>query len=795
MAIDIVCGMTVDPATARCRESYDGKDYFFCSVGCATKFNADPKYWLKQDTKRNAMDKAAAPIVGIGAIASAKPAVFTESSPVPAKAAKYTCPMHPEVVSDVPGTCPKCGMALELVMPSRSVEVGDDSELKDMTRRLWVSAVLTTPLLVLTMGEMYGLEWIHNLSIPTLLWTQFALATPVVLWGGWPFFVRGWNSILHRALNMFTLIAVGTAIAYSYSLLATLFPNLFPAQNRGMSDMPDVYYEAAAAIITLVLLGQVLELRARRRTGDAIRSLLNLVPPSARIIHNDGREEDIPLEQVHVGDTLRVRPGEKVPVDGLVLEGVSRVDESMLTGEAMPVEKSAESRVTGGTLNNHGTFQMRADRVGADTVLAHIVQMVADAQRSRAPIQKLADTVSGYFVPAVIAASLITFAVWGLFGPEPRLTHALVNAVAVLIIACPCALGLATPMSIMVAAGRGAREGVLYRDAETIESLEKIDTLFIDKTGTLTEGRPKLVTVSAVGNIKEGELLRMAATLEKGSEHPLAEAIRSGVKELGASEGKLTDFRAIPGKGVTGVINGQRVSIGTAELMKEFNADFTSHLEEMKGKAEDLRAEGQTVMFVGIGAQVAGLLGVADAVKAAAPAALAQLREMGIDVVMLSGDSRATAEVVARKLGIAEFSAEILPQGKAEVVQRAIAAGKRVAMAGDGVNDAPALAAANVGIAMGTGTDVAIQSAGITLVRGDIAAIVRAVKLGRATMRNIRQNLLFAFLYNALGIPVAAGVLYPWTGWLLSPMLAAAAMSFSSVSVIVNALRLRKVKL
>ena len=807
MALDPVCGMTVDPAKARGRETFKGTEYFFCSVGCATKFNNDPQKWLEKAQSSimpgSASGNAVKNMVSMGAIASAK---ILDQTPIravdlakrkstPQKKAKYTCPMHPQIVSDVPGDCPICGMALELMVPTAEPNKEEEQELRSMTLRFWVCAVLTAPLVVITMGEMSGIAWIHSLPMQRLPWIQFGFATPVVLWGGWPFFVRGVRSIINRSLNMFTLIAIGTSIAYLYSFFATFFSGFFPAEFRGMSGAPDVYYEAAAAIVTLVLLGQVLELRARNRTGDAIRSLLGLAPKTARIVHADGREEDIPLEHVQVGDTLRVRPGEKIPVDGKVLEGSSAVDESMLTGEPMPVEKAVYDRVTGGTVNTTGTFQMRAEHIGAETVLAHIVQMVAEAQRSRAPIQKLVDKVAEYFVPAVVGISVLTFIVWAVFGPQPSLAHALVNAVAVLIIACPCALGLATPMSIMVASGRGARAGVLFRNAEAIEQMEHIDTLLIDKTGTLTEGKPKLVTVAAAGRIKEGELLRMAVSLEMGSEHPLAAAIRAGVKELGGTEGKLTDFFAVPGKGVTGVLNGQRISIGTAELMKEYKADFTGNLEDMQKQAEDLRATGQTVMFVGIGAQVAGLLGVADPIKENAAQSLAELRVLGINVIMLTGDDPKTAAVVAEKLGITEFEAGMLPQAKADVVKRLIASGHKVAMAGDGINDAPALAAAHVGIAMGTGTDVAMQSGSVTLVKGDLAAIVRAVKLGRKTMANIRQNLLFAFLYNALGVPVAAGVLYPFTGWLLSPMLAAAAMSFSSVSVIANALRLRNVEL
>jgi len=797
--IDPVCGMTVDPAKARGRELYDGREYFFCSVGCATKFNADPKHWLNKGPDRHAM-RPAGQVISIGSIAPAKPMAASHEQKASGSAlgqqvkqAKYICPMDPEVASDVPGDCPICGMALELAVPSAQEDEAGDHELRDMTLRFWSSLVLTAILMAVAAAQMG--EWWPRFSPQQLAWAQWVLASITVLWCGWPLMVRGWRSVINRSPNMFTLVSLGTGVAYLYSLIAALFPGKFPAAMRDAHGLPGVYFESAAAIITLVLLGQMLELRARRRTGDAIRSLLGLAPKMARIVRSDGREEDIALELVVKGDVLRVRPGERIPVDGIVLEGASSVDESMLTGEPLPIEKNVHDRVTGGTLNTTGSFQMRAEHVGAETVLAHIVQMVAEAQRSRAPIQKLADQVSGYFVPAVVGISLLTFVAWTLLGPQPRFAHAMVNAVAVLIIACPCALGLATPMSIMVASGRGARAGVLFRNAETIEMLEQIDTLVIDKTGTLTEGKPKLVTVVAAGGIKEGELMRMAVTLEKGSEHPLAAAIRAGIKELGGTEGKLADFMAIPGKGVTGVLNGQRVSIGTAELMKDYKADFTGNLETMQRQAEDLRAAGQTVMFVGIGAQVAGLLGVTDPIKANAPDALASLRAMGIRIVMLTGDNAGTAAVVAGKLGIKEWEAGVLPERKAAVVKKLMAEGRKVAMAGDGINDAPALAAADVGIAMGTGTDVAIQSGSVTLVKGDITAIARAMRLSRATMRNIRQNLFFAFLYNVLGVPIAAGILYPFTGWLLSPMLAAAAMSFSSVSVIVNALRLRNARL
>jgi P-type Cu+ transporter len=702
---------------------------------------------------------------------------------------EYTCPMHPEIVRDEPGFCPICGMALE---PRTATTEETNPELVDMTRRFWVSLALSAPLLLMAMAEMVvGAPVSHLFSGHLLNWVQLALATPVVLWGGWPFFQRGWASVVNRSLNMFTLIAIGTGTAYGYSVIATLFPDLFPEAFRGHSGEVAVYFEAAAVITTLVLLGQVLELRARSQTSSAMKALLGLAPKTARLLRDDGTELDVPLEHVRPGDRLRVRPGEKVPVDGVVLEGVSAVDESMLTGEPVPVEKAPGSRVTGGTVNGTGTLIMRAERVGSETLLAQIVRMVSEAQRTRAPIQRLADIVSSYFVPAVIGIGALTFIIWSLFGPEPRLAYALVNAVSVLIIACPCALGLATPMSIMVATGRGAMAGVLIKNAEALEVLEKVDTLVVDKTGTLTEGKPRLVSVVARPGQDETALLNLAARPEQGSEHPLAAAIVAGAHERGITVGGAQDFRSITGKGVVGSVDGQTVTLGNRALLDELQIEAGELLE----RAEELRRKGQTVMFVAVNDKAMGLLGMADPVKPSTPEAIRMLHEEGLRIVMLTGDSRTTAEAVARELGIDEVEAEVLPERKVEVVKRLQAEGHVVAMAGDGINDAPALAQAQVGIAMGTGTDVAMQSAGMTLVKGDLRGIVRARRLSRATMRNIRQNLFFAFLYNALGVPVAAGILYPVFGLLLSPMIASAAMTFSSVSVIANALRLRKLAL
>ena len=756
--------MTVDPDHAAGSYEYQGKIYYFCNPHCLHRFREDPEKFL---------DKSVAPPVEV------KPG------------AKYTCPMHPEIVRDGPGSCPICGMALEPVTVSLDDE--ENPELVDMRRRFWVCLVLTIPVFAIGMSDLIpGQPLQHRVSAPVLGWLQLALATPVVLWGGWPFFERAWQSIVNRSLNMFTLIGLGVAVAYVFSVIAVIAPQLFPASFRGHGGGVPVYFEAAAVITTLVLLGQVLELRARSQTGNAIKALLGLAPRTARRINGHGSEEDVPLDVVHVGNRLRVRPGEKVPVDGVVLEGSSTVDESMVTGEPIPVEKESGDRVIGATVNGRGSFVMRAERVGSETLLSQIVQMVAEAQRSRAPIQRLADVVSSYFVPLVVAIAVITFIVWAIWGPEPRMAYALVNSVAVLIIACPCALGLATPMSIMVAAGKGAHSGVLFKNAEAIEVLRKVDTLVIDKTGTLTEGRPKLVSVvvSAAG-VDETTLLRLAASLEKHSEHPLAAAIVAGAEERGITGSDSLHFDSITGKGVSGEVEGLKVLLGNRALLDQFTIDPG----DLAAKAEELRAEGQTVMFVAVDGKAAGLLGVADPIKNTTPDAVKQLHAEGIRLVMLTGDSRTTAEAVARRLGIDEVVAEVLPDEKVEVVKRFQSAGRVVAMAGDGINDAPALAQADVGIAMGTGTDVAMKSAGVTLVKGDLRGITRARALSSATMSNIKQNLFFAFVYNSLGVPVAAGVLYPFFGILLSPMLAAAAMSFSSVSVIANALRLRSTRI
>nr|WP_036242658.1 copper-translocating P-type ATPase [Methylobacter luteus] len=709
--------------------------------------------------------------------------------PSPESRTQYVCPMHPEIVRNEPGNCPICGMSLE----PRIAEVeAEDHELKDMSRRFWVSAALTLPLFMLAMGhDLYPAAIPDFLDARRLQWLQLALATPVVLWGGWPFFVRGWASLINRSLNMFTLIALGVGVAWGYSLIATVWPDLFPASLRSMGGWVPVYFEAAAVITTLVLLGQVLELRARSRTGAAIKMLLGLAPKTARLVEEDGSERDVPLEQVQPGDVLRVRPGEKVPVDGTVIEGASAVDESMVTGESIPVEKMAGSRLIGATVNGTGTLLLRAERVGSDTLLAQIIHMVGEAQRSRAPIQKLADTVSGYFVPAVIAIAIATFIIWSVWGPEPRLSHSLVNAVAVLIIACPCALGLATPMSIMVGTGQGALAGVLIKNAEALEVLEKIDTLVVDKTGTLTEGKPQLVSVVPAKEMDEQTLLRLASSLERGSEHPLAAAIVNGAQQRGIQAVTVEEFQSLTGRGVTGNVEGHSVALGTAMLMDDLGIPIGS----LADTAETLRQEGQTVMLVAVDGREAGLLGVADPIKDSASEAIAALHKEGVHIVMLTGDNRITAQAVAHRLGIDRIEAEVLPDQKAAMVKRLQAEGRRVAMAGDGINDAPALAQAHVGIAMGTGTDVAMESAGVTLVKGDLRGIVRAIRLSRATMRNIRQNLFFAFIYNSLGVPIAAGVLYPAFGLLLSPIIAAAAMSFSSVSVIANALRLKWTRL
>lgn len=694
--------------------------------------------------------------------------------------------MHPEILRDAPGACPICGMALEPMIVTEDTE--ESPELIDMTRRFWVSAVLTVPLVIIAMGPFVGLSIEKYFSARTFSWLEFVLATPVVLWGGWVFFVRGWQSVVTRNLNMFTLIGLGTGVAYAYSVVATFLPTIFPASFRDAAGEVAVYFEAAAVIVTLVLLGQVMELRARHKTGAAIKALLGLAPKTARRVGSDGTESDIPLEHVHVGDHLRVRPGEKVPVDGVVVEGASAVDESMLTGESIPVAKALGDEVIGASINGTGGLIIEAQRVGSETLLAQIVTMVAAAQRSRAPIQKLADMVAGYFVPVVVLVSIATFVVWSIYGPAPAMAYALINAVAVLIIACPCALGLATPMSIMTATGKGASAGVLFKDAEAIEVMRKVNTLVVDKTGTLTEGKPQLIQVSSASDGSEQELLRIAATLERGSEHPLAEAIVNGAEEREVPLGETEQFASVTGKGVTGVVDGKKVALGNAALLSSLDIDPG----ELVLNAEELREDGQTVMYIAVDGKAAGLIGVADPIKSSTPQAIQALHEEGVRIVMLTGDSETTAKAVAAKLGLDEVIAGVLPDQKAQTIKSLQNDGNIVGMAGDGVNDAPALTQAHVGIAMGTGTDVAMESAGVTLVKGDLLGLVRARRLSRATMRNIRQNLFFAFIYNALGVPIAAGVLYPTFGILLSPVIAAAAMSFSSVSVVVNALRLNR---
>ncbi|HEX7670214.1 MAG TPA: heavy metal translocating P-type ATPase [Polyangiaceae bacterium] len=781
---DPVCGMLV-AADSPHRHTHEGQEYLFCCDGCRARFEKSPVAFLAKG--EGAASGVAQSHSHVGARAGARETTPEPERPAPSVTkTDWTCPMHPEIVRDSAGTCPICGMALEPRTVSR--EERENPELVDMTRRFWVSVALTAPLVALSMLEMGG--WGPVLGGATGF-VELALATPVVAWAGFPFFVRAWQSVVHRSPNMFTLIGLGVSVAYLYSLVATFAPGIFPDTFRGSRGEVAPYFEPAAVIVALVLLGQVLELRARSQTGAAIRALLGLAAKTARRVNGDGTEEDVPIDDVHVGDRLRVRPGEKVPVDGVVLEGGSSIDESMVTGESIPVEKHAKDRVIGGTVNGTGTLVMRAERVGQGTLLSQIVQMVSDAQRSRAPIQKLADIVSGYFVPAVVLSSVVTFIVWALVGPEPRLAHALVSAVAVLIIACPCALGLATPMSIMVAAGRGATSGVLFKDAEAIEVMRSVDTLVVDKTGTLTEGKPKLVSLEPATGIDAKTLLRWAASLERGSEHPLAEAIVRGAQEREIEIGTAESFASVTGKGVKGRVDGHDVALGNVALL----ADLGIEPGPFAARAEELRADGQTVMFVTAGSDVAGLVGVADPIKATTAEALRDLHDEGIRVVMLTGDSRTTALAVAKKLGLSDVVAEVLPAGKVEVVKKLQREKHIVAMAGDGVNDAPALAQAEVGIAMGTGTDVAMKSAGVTLVKGDLRGIVRARRLSRATMSNIEQNLFFAFVYNAVGVPVAAGVLYPAFGLLLSPMIAAAAMSFSSVSVIGNALRLRRVKL
>ncbi|MDT9599912.1 heavy metal translocating P-type ATPase [Sphingosinicella rhizophila] len=768
---DPVCGMTVDPKSTAHHHELGDTTYHFCSAGCRSKFIANPDRYLNPREQHPSVTRPA-----MGALAES------------AQGTVWTCPMHPEIRRDGPGSCPICGMALEPAEPT--LDEGPNPELIDMTRRFWISAALSIPLIALTMGaDLFG--W-HPLPMRTSVWLQLALASPVVLWSGLPFFERGWASLKTRNLNMFTLISLGVGVAYLYSLVATVAPRLFPPSFRTMGGAVPVYFEAAAVITTLVLLGQVLELRARSATGRAIRALLGLAPKTARLVRPDGSEEDIALEHVEPGHLLRVRPGEKVPVDGVVVKGHSSVDESMISGEPVPVEKLPGAKVTGATVNGTGSLLMRAERVGQDTMLAQIVRMVAEAQRSRAPIQALADKVSAWFVPSVILVALLSFAAWALVGPEPAMTHALINAVAVLIIACPCALGLATPMSIMVGTGRGASAGVLVKNAEALELMEKIDTLVVDKTGTLTLGKPSLVAVIPASGFAETEVLRLAAALEKGSEHPLAAAIVEGAGERKLELPRTDNFASHTGKGVTGRVDGWEVALGNRALLLELGVDVSPLLE----RADAMRAEGQGVMFTAINGELAGLIAVADPVKENAGEAIAALKRDGVRLVMLTGDNQRTAEAVARRIGgIDEIMADVLPDQKQSVVDRLRREGRRVAMAGDGINDAPALAAADVGIAMGTGTDVAMESAAVTLVRGDLGGIVRARRLSRAVMRNIRQNLFFSFVFNGAGVPIAAGVFYPAFGLLLSPIIAGAAMAFSSVAVIGNSLRLRAVRL
>jgi Cu+-exporting ATPase len=820
--LDPVCGMNVNPATSRHRLAHAGKDFYFCCAGCLEKFRARPDTYLR--SQKHAPGPSANLVTrGVPTIPSIRNPIQFKAGHTPTAAyvcpmcpevhqtgpgpcpscgmalesdvpvtttrTEYTCPMHPEIIRQEPGACPICGMALE----PRTVTASepDNPELRDMTRRFWISAALTAPLFFFAMAAMIWEVPRHGpLGGTAMPWLEFSLATPVVLWGGWPFFQRFWTSLVNRKPNMFTLIGLGSGVAYGYSVLATVAPQIFPDSLRTMGGYPEVYFEAAAAITTLVLLGQVMELRARSRTSTAIRALLDLSPRTARRIAADGSEKDIPLDQVKPGDRLRVRPGEKIPVDGVVVEGSGTVDESMITGESMPVEKRSEDNVVGATINGTGSFMMRAEHVGSETLLARIVQMVGQAQRSRAPIQGLADRVAAWFVPAVVVIAGVTFAVWLLTGPQPRLAHALVNAVAVLIIACPCALGLATPMAIMVGTGRAAHAGVLIKNAEALEILEKVDTLVVDKTGTLTEGKPKLVGISGPQSGDVDEMLRLAASLERASEHPLGAAVLAAAKERNLTLSEPAQFTYLLGRGIRGLVDGKQVAVGNLALMKEIGAGEPSGMSILSAGGL-----GGTNLFVVIDGKYAGSLTLADPFKASTPAAIREIKATGIRIVMLTGDNRPTAAEIAKRLGIEEFEGEVLPEGKLEIIRRLQGQGRVVAMAGDGINDAPALAQADVGIAMGTGTDVAMESGGITLVKGDLTGVLRARKLSQATMRNIRQNLFFAFFYNAVGVPLAAGVLYPFFGWLLSPIFAAAAMSFSSVSVITNALRLRKVQL
>lgn len=813
MATDPVCGMTVNAASARYRARHNDDDYVFCSQHCMNNFKAEPARYLQQEashsccgghghkqqgqpeTKANADGDYICPMCegvrqqGPGSCPKCGMALEPESPQQPATKTQYTCPMHPEIIEDEPGDCPKCGMALEPI----SVDIEEDNtELTQMSRRFWVGALLALPVLIIAMVlDMAPQLMPADISTHSWYWLEFVLATPVVLWGGWPFFVRAVQSVRTMNLNMFTLIGLGVSVAWLYSVIALLFPGLFPDTMQDADGSVAVYFEAAAVITVLVLLGQVLELKARSQTNTAIKLLLGLAPKTARLVTDDGEEKDIALDQVQSGDTLRVRPGEKVPVDGIVLEGSSNIDESMVTGEPMPVSKTQDDKLIGATVNTTGTLLMQAQRVGQDTLLSQIVNMVAEAQRSRAPVQKLVDKVAAWFVPAVVLVAVITLISWFIWGPEPKLSHAIINAVAVLIIACPCALGLATPMSIMVGTGRGAAMGVLIKNAEALEAMEQIDTLVVDKTGTLTEGKPRLVNVTAVNGYDENALLQLAASLEQGSEHPLGAAIVDAARERQLKLCKLDEFDSITGQGITGRVDQRSVCLGNAGLFNSFEID-TSPLQQ---KAETLRQQGQTVILVAIDEQAAGLVSVADPVKETSHEAIDALHREGINIVMLTGDNEITAKAVAQQLNIDEVQADVLPEQKSQVVKNLQSQGYKVAMAGDGINDAPALAQASIGIAMGSGTDVAMESAGITLVRGDLGGIVQALRLSRGTMRNIRQNLFFAFVYNSLGVPVAAGVLYPFFGLLLSPMIAAAAMSLSSVSVIANALRLRRVRL
>jgi P-type Cu+ transporter len=810
---DPVCGMYVEPAGARGSAEFQGKTYYFCSPRCVERFKAEPEKYLAPNPPQTQMvqigimpqepiaQSASQQDTGKGTVTYVCPMdpEVRESKlgacpkcgmALEPETVEYTCPMHPEIVRNGPGNCPICGMALEPRVAA-GVHEEDDSELRSMQRRLWVGVALSIPLLAISMGSMAAGSLLHNLSPGWMEWLQLALATPVVLWGGWPFFQRGWASLVNRHLNMFTLIAMGTGTAYLFSVIATLAPRIFPASFLGHGGRPEVYFESAAIIVTLVLLGQVLELRARRQTSSAIKSLLNLNPKTARRLRPDGSDEEIPLEHVQRADSLRVRPGDRIPVDGVVEEGNSSVDESMITGESMPVEKTPGAKVVGGTVNQTGSFIMRAEKLGSETLLAQIVRMVAEAQRSRAPIQSLADKVSGYFVPAVLAVAVLTFIVWAIWGPEPRLAYALVNAVAVLIIACPCALGLATPMAVMVGTGRGAHGGVLVRNAEALELMEKVDTLVLDKTGTLTEGKPRMTSIAATGGISQVDLLLLVAAVEKLSEHPVAAAIVREADQRRLKIPQAAQFQSFTGQGVTGEVLGRRIVVGTSDFLAGRGID----VRPISLQAETLSQHGQTVVLAAVDGKAAGLIAVADPIKPSTREAVAALKRSGLHLVMLTGDNRATATAIAKELGIDDFEAEVLPDQKLAIIKKLQAEGRTLAMAGDGVNDAPALAQADVGIAMGTGTDVAMESGDITLIKGDLNALMRARNLSRATMSNIRQNLFFAFIYNLLGVPIAAGVLYPFTGLLLQPVFAAAAMSFSSVSVIANALRLRRAKL